>query len=353
MIKYLIVPPLLISLAVQSFAQVEPVAPDTLSKYTLIKQYVEPADETYAAYIDQFKSIAISEMYRTGIPASITLAQAVLESAGGTSELALQANNHFGIKCGANWAGKIHEKMDDDKDAGGNATKSCFRKYDKAEESFYDHSEFICDPGKSTRYSFLFKFDRTDYESWACGLESAGYAGDENYSDKLINLIERYSLFQYDLPGIQSPDSIQISGRVWQINGVKVVFSRANERLEDIARIFRLDVEKLAEYNDLGFSTGAPLHPNTRVFIEEKQKKWRGSLTYHVVQDGETIFDVSQRYGVRLSELFRRNSIKPGQEPAQGEQVRLRGRPLFSATNIRLRGAERGVNSSGIKQDTD
>lgn len=348
--KVLTISAVLCFCSLRLFAQIEPGIQDTSVKFTVIKRFTGPADEIYAAYINQYKNIAVSEMYRTGIPASITIAQAVLESAGGTSELALQANNHFGIKCGANWAGKIYEKIDDDKDADGNATKSCFRKYDKAEDSFYEHSEFICDPRKSSRYSFLFKFDRTDYESWACGLESAGYASDENYAEKLIGLIERNTLFQYDLPEIQPSDSVQISGRIWQINGVKVVFSRTSERLEDIARIFRLDVEKLAEYNDLGFSTGAPLHPNTRVFIDEKQKKWLGSLTYHVVQDGETIFDVSQQYGIRLNELFRRNGLKPGQEPAAGEQLRLRGRPLFSATNIRLREAGSGVNSSDTKQ---
>lgn len=348
MIKYLIIPFLLISFALQVYAQEDPAVPDT-SKITLIKRYTGSIDETYAGYINQFKHIAVSEMYRTGIPASITLAQAVLESGGGTSELAQQANNHFGIKCGANWAGKTYEKLDDDKDTSNNPVKSCYRKYDNAEGSFYDHSEFICAPRKSARYGFLFSLDKRDYTAWACGLESAGYASDQDYAEKLIDLIERYTLFQYDLHVIQSSDSVLISNRTWQINRVQVVLSRHNEQLEDIARAFRLDVEKLAEYNDGAYTPGLPLPINSRVFIEEKQKKWYGRNKRYVVQEGQTMFDVSQGHGIRLAELFRRNGMKPGQELAAGEQVRLRGRALFSGAT-RLREAEASADSSSAKK---
>lgn len=292
------------------------------------------SNKLHIDYINQFKNIAIKEMHRTGIPASITLAQAILESGGGESEVAKLANNHFGIKCGANWAGKIYEKLDDDKDANGNPVKSCYRKYNKAEESFYDHSEFLCDPAKSARYGFLFHLGKTDYKAWARGLESAGYASGKGYADKLIELIERYSLFQYDVSPKDASDSVKIAAanRIGYINRVKVVFSRPNEHLEDIARIFRVDTEKLAKYNDLGYSPGFTLQPNTRIFIEEKRKKWRGRLMYHVVQESQTMFDVSQMYGIRLDELLKRNGLQRGQEPAIGEPIRLRGRPLFGKT---------------------
>jgi hypothetical protein len=348
--KLLTISPLLIFCSLHLWGQVEPAVQDTTIKFTLIKRHIETVDETYAGYINQFKHIAVSEMYRTGIPASITLAQAVLESGGGTSELVQQANNHFGIKCGANWTGRTYEKLDDDKDTSNNPVKSCFRKYDKAEESFYDHSEFICAPGKNARYGFLFRLDKTDYTAWACGLESAGYASDNNYAEKLIDLIARYSLFQYDLPAIQSSDSVLISSRIWQINRVNVVLSRPNERLEDIARAFRLDAEKLVAYNDGAYAPGLPLPVNSRVFIAEKQKKWRGQLAYYVVQEGQTMFDVSQQHGIKMADLYRRNGLKPGQEPAAGEQVRLRGRPLFSGTSIRVRETASDINANGTNQ---
>lgn len=327
----------LVCCALRLFAQTKPAAPAVENK-------------AYLDYINRYKNAAVREMYRVGIPASITLSQAILESGGGTSELAKQANNHFGIKCGVNWYGKTYNKVDDATDAGGSPVTSCFRKYGDAGESFYDHSEFICDPQKFARYGFLFYLAHTDYEAWARGLESAGYAGSAGYADKLINLIQRYALFQYDQPEIQPSDSVkfEVLYRVSRVNRKKTVFSRANERMEDIAMLFRLDVKKLAEYNDLAYAPGLPLPPNTRVFIEEKRKKWRGRLTFHVMQEGQTMFDLSQRYGIRLAELLERNGLKPGQEPAVGEPVRLRGRPLSGGTALRLREAEpEGVDGPG------
>lgn len=305
-------------------------------------------NQAFLGYISRFQSIAIEEMHRTGIPASIKLAQAILESGGGQSELALQANNHFGIKCGLNWGGRTYQKRDDDKDAAGNPILSCFRKYNRPEESFYDHSEFICDPSKYARYGFLFLLDQTDYVSWARGLESAGYASGAGYADRLLNLIGRYALHQYDAPPISLRDSTRtdVASRVGRTNRVKVVFSKANERLDDIAMRFDLSVEQLVEYNDHRLAPGTPLNPNTRVFIQEKRKKWRGQLAYHIVQEGQTMFELSQRYGIKLSTLLERNGLKPGQEPAIGEPVRLRGRPLFGKIAVlRLRGTESGINS--------
>lgn len=337
--KTLMLSPVLAIATLHLFAQTEHITRDT--QHPEAVQVIE--NKTHLAYIGQYKDVAIREMYRTGIPASITLAQAILESGGGESELAKQANNHFGIKCDPSWGGKTYNKVDDAKDANGNPVASCFRKYSEAEHSFYDHSDFICDPAKSVRYGFLFHLDRTDYPSWAHGLQTAGYASDTGYAQKLIGLIERYSLFQYDRPEIHPSDSVkfQILYRVSYFNRKKAVLSRLNERLEDIAHMFDISVEKLAGFNDLAYVPGLPLPPNTRIFIEEKRKKWRGRPDYHMVQEGQTMLDLSQWYGVKLSDLLKRNGLKPGQEPAAGEKVRLKGMSLFHSTALRLREEDR------------
>src|SRR5687768_5398388 len=149
-----------------------------------------------ADYIEQYKDIAVSEMMRTGIPASIKLAQAMHESACGKSDLACKANNHFGIKCGNDWNGKTYKKEDDDyKD--GELVKSCFREFRTVYDSYIAHSDFLTDPAKSKRYGFLFELDQTDYKGWARGLAKAGYATDPQYANKIIDLIEKYELYQY------------------------------------------------------------------------------------------------------------------------------------------------------------
>ena len=147
-------------------------------------------------YIGKYKHIAIQEMERTGIPASITLAQGLLESNWGRSELAVKSNNHFGIKCSGKWDGKTHYRFDDDYDNLGRKRKSCFRVYEHAEASFIDHSDFLTDDKKHKRYGFLFQYSPDDYISWAHGLSKAGYATDPSYAKKLISIIEKYALYK-------------------------------------------------------------------------------------------------------------------------------------------------------------
>jgi flagellum-specific peptidoglycan hydrolase FlgJ/LysM repeat protein len=303
-------------------------------------------------YIDQYKEIAITEMDRVGIPASIKLAQGILESASGQSELATQANNHFGVKCSGGWDGKTFKKIDDEKDEDGNPKESCFRKYSRAEESFVDHSEFLRDPRKYYRYGSLFALDKRDYRGWARGLEAAGYATGAGYADKLIGLIERLQLHQFDNPETrdmnvgptkpgQKPGSNTNGGgkrgknskdddtpfptRITRINDVKLVLSRDGETIDDIARTFRVSPEKVAAYNERRYTPGQKLGPSTRVFIQEKKKKWRGRTKHHYVREGQSMFEISQIYGIRVAELMRRNGMVPGQEAATGERVRLRG----------------------------
>src|SRR5688500_8307242 len=171
-----------------------------------------------SAYIELYKDIAVSEMMRTGIPASIKLAQAIHESACGKSDLACKANNHFGIKCGNDWNGKKYNQEDDDyKD--GELVKSCFREFRTVYDSYIAHSDFLTDPAKSKRYGFLFELDQTDYKGWARGLAKAGYATDPQYANKIIDLIEKYELYQYD------------SGFSKQLASKKPKESRGNELL--------------------------------------------------------------------------------------------------------------------------
>ncbi len=299
-------------------------------------------------YITQYGRAAVLSMDRIGVPASIVLAQGVLESGAGTSELATTAKNHFGIKCGSGWNGKTYKKRDDDRDSDGNIIESCFRSYQSVEESFVDHGQFLRDPRKSNRYGFLFNLDRTDYKGWARGLQSAGYATAPDYADKLINLIERYRLYEYDSPGARpttfptegggqgqpatpvGPNAPgqkdEASGRIGRVNDVKVVASREGETLADVARAYRLNTQKVVDYNDRGYPPGVKLKPNTRIFIQSKSDKWHGRSTEHTVREGQTMFDISQVYGIRLEKLLEMNGLRRGQEPETNELVRIRGK---------------------------
>jgi LysM repeat protein len=319
---------------------------------------VEYSKDAAVNYLLTYKDAAVAEMERTGIPASVTLAQAFLESAYGTSELARSANNHFGIKCGGTaWKGDTYKKEDDDYDKNGKKIESCFRKYDMVEESFYDHSEFLRDPRKYNRYGFLFNLDRTDYKSWSRGLQSSGYATAGDYADKLINLIERYQLYRYDkggaagvpdlptppngnpLPGTEPPTvpstgTLPAARRVGRINDSKVVLARSGETIETIARMYRLDPADVADYNDRGYTPGMKLRENTRIFIQAKRSKWRGRDREYMVREGQSIFEISQLHGLKVEALRDRNGLRDGEEPATGERITLKGR---STRRVRLR----------------
>jgi len=154
-----------------------------------------PWDEATSNYVETYKDLAVVEMHRSGIPASITLAQALHESQTGRSDLAIYANNHFGIKCKSYWVGKTYNHKDDDFDANGNLIKSCFRSYDSAIDSYIDHTNFLV---QSAHYAELFSYDKKDYKQWAKGLKKCGYATDPNYAEKLIDKIEKYQLYIYD-----------------------------------------------------------------------------------------------------------------------------------------------------------
>ncbi|MFN8301589.1 MAG: LysM peptidoglycan-binding domain-containing protein [Saprospiraceae bacterium] len=317
------------------------------------------------SYVDQFSTAAIAEMNRTGIPASITLAQGILESGAGQSQLAREANNHFGIKCGNDWSGPSYRKKDDDRNHNGDLVESCFRKYRDPSESYYDHSEFLRDPRKANRYGFLFNLDRTDYQGWAKGLQSAGYATSGTYASQLISLIERYQLYVYDDPStVPSPPPVtpppgdnnnqgnagnnqQGSGnkpeqpgsttsggstnlppmeRIKTVNDTKMVSTQSGETLSDIARMYSLPVVRVQSYNDNGYTMSQKLPAGTSVYIQRKHDRYRGRASSHFMKKDQTMFEVSQIYGVQLPALLKRNNMVRGEEAATGEKILLRGK---------------------------
>lgn len=277
-------------------------------------------------YIEKFKAIAINEMHRTGIPASITLAQGILESGSGNSRLAREANNHFGIKCHRGWTGPSIREDDD-------APDECFRKYHNAYKSYVDHSTFLM---TRDRYAFLFTYDRTDYKRWAHGLKKAGYATNPQYGPLLIRLIERYNLHQYDLhPPIPElaydpagdqpppePGALTYPTDMLEINRIEAIYYQPGMDLVQVAAQEGIRLRKLKKWNDL--DEGYQLEPGMYLFLQPKRNK--GANRYHLVATGETMYQIAQRYGIKIHKLYKRNRMEMGQQPAAGERLRLRGR---------------------------
>jgi len=292
--------------------------------------YLLTAQDHRLAYIEQYKDIAIQEMERAGVPASIKLAQAILESDFGRSDLARRANNHFGIKCGANWDGREFYKEDDDYDENGKLVKSCFRVYRSPEASFIAHSEFLRDPTKEFRYGFLFRLDPTDYRSWAIGLKRAGYATAATYHERLISLIETFKLYEYDRLGqtpivdVTLPNQPNTPAFGYN-NDVRFVLSANNETVSTVARRTDVSLSQLIKYNEQLNDGEQRLAEGTVVYLQPKRNAFRGRAENHLVKEGETMFDISQTYGVKLNKLLTRNRLEKGMEPAAGQNVKLRG----------------------------
>ena len=289
-------------------------------------------------YIDKYSDIAIKEMKRTGVPASITLAQGILESNAGQSVLATKGNNHFGIKCHNDWKGKTM-KMDD------NAPKECFRVYPNAEASFRDHSDFL---RSRDRYKSLFELKQTDYKGWARGLKKAGYATDPGYADKLITLIEDYELYRFDKgvkvsvkppleieepkvvqleprPGMKYQESVTFSTarKVYSQNGVPFVYSEAGETYASIAASNGLVLKELLKFND--HEQELALEPGTMVYLARKKAQGPVGVNKYVVEkDGETLRDIAQRFGIRYAALQKLNIVLYGKTLEEGDTVILR-----------------------------
>ena len=285
-------------------------------------------------YILKYKDAAISQMQSSGIPASITLAQACLESGFGTSRLAREGNNHFGIKC-HDYKGRKMYVDDDVKD-------DCFRVYDRVEDSFQDHSDFL---RFRSRYAFLFDLDPTDYKGWVYGLKAAGYATDPQYAVRLIDLIERYGLQQYDT--VVSPDELPVTPVVAKLpeqvelkessplykislqreilkrNNVMFVVANGYESFYSIAREFNLFRWEVLRFNDE--RKDRLLQDGEVVYIEAKKKQADKYLDKHVVEEGESMRIISQQYAVKEKYLYKYNpGIPKGSDPAPGSIINLR-----------------------------
>jgi len=295
-------------------------------------------------YINKYKKLAIQEMERAGVPASIKLAQGILESNAGQSTLARKAKNHFGMKCGSQWRGDTYYLEDDDYNDAGKLIKSCFRVYKKDKESYIAHSEFLRDPRKRYRYGDLFKLNPRDYKAWAYELKAAGYATSPTYAEKLIGIIETYKLYQYDqkaAPEVELPDDdrypdntneeeiaaeeVDDDSGLLYLNDVKMVLAEKNDTPLEIANRTGVKTSRILKYNDKLTRITQDITPNSRVYLQRKRNGYRGKKKYHQVRKGETIYDLSQIYGVKVKKLRKRNRISEGREPAVGSLIKLRG----------------------------
>jgi hypothetical protein len=289
------------------------------------------------AYIETYKGIAMKKMREYKIPASITLAQGILESGSGNSRLAQKANNHFGIKCHKGWTGKTIRVDDDEKN-------ECFRSYRKAEESFHDHSLFLT---QRTRYADLFKLKITDYKGWAKGLSKAGYATNPRYPELLIRIIERYDLAKYDkqaLSGKAAPEKSKKpaivvteappqtnefavvdkseSGRfIHENNRVKLIFAKKGDDMSSLAKEFNMYSWQFAKYNDI--DKDAVLDEGQLIYLQKKKRKSK-EYHYHKLRPGENLWDVSQLYGIRLKRVYKMNDLDEGAKPVAGTAIKLR-----------------------------
>ena len=380
-----------------------------VAETALADQVQSPIEE----YIQKWAPTAVREMYRSGVPASITLAQGILESRYGLSPLAAEGNNHFGIKCHKDWTGKKQYHDDDEKG-------ECFRVYDDADESFRDHSDFL---RYRDRYKFLFEFPTTDYKSWAYGLKKAGYATDPGYPGKLIKYIEDYKLNEYDTMSLaeaegrslnsvegrsqssvegrsgagktgastgvnastgsatgrshsgvggtskadrkaekaarkarkkaaaeddgltgkipDSPLSIEepkkidkgsleefkfsLSREAYSKNGVPFVTAMEGESYSSIAERYGLFPKELLKFNDL--TSPQELLPGTVVYLQAKKKQSQKGLDKFIVdEDGQSLRDICQRFGVKMSSVCKMNGFSSDYQSREGDTIVLRGK---------------------------
>jgi LysM repeat protein len=304
-------------------------------------------NEQILTYINTYKELAIEEMQRSGIPASIILAQGIHETQAGTSELVLSSNNHFGIKCKSSWTGPTVHHDDD-------ARGECFRSYATAADSYRDHSDFLV---QSPRYAFLFKLNPEDYTSWAYGLKKAGYATNAKYPQILIRLIRDYDLEKYSLIALgKLPDEGNIAANsgetrrdtlagftdstnqipvavntpypegLFSINSARVIFAKAGVSLLSISNQYQVPLARLLEFNDM--KQEDVLTADQLIFLQRKRKT--GMSPVHIVQPGESLYSICQSEGIRYESVLEFNRMNAGEEPAPGEKIYLQ-----SAASIR------------------
>ncbi len=279
-------------------------------------------NQAYWSYIDRYKGMAIEQMHKYRIPASITLAQGLLESAAGRSTLATEANNHFGIKCGGSWTGPYVLRNDD-------APNEKFRKYRSAAESFEDHSRFL----QGRRYQGLFQLSPTDYKGWARGLKQAGYATNPAYAESLIRIIEMYNLHQFD-SGKQSrnhsamkvpEDDFFARHTIYRNNKNYFIIVEIGDDMATISRETGVSLKRLYKYNDLPRDY-APTQGDI-IYLQKKRKEASREFRknpIHIVEPNQSMFDIAQLYGIRLEYLYKLNQVGPDYSPQVGDILRIR-----------------------------
>lgn len=276
---------------------------------------------SYEKYIKTYSALAVEQQKKYRIPASITLAQGLLESGAGQSELARRSNNHFGIKCHNEWrGGRIYH--DDD------LRGECFRKYKRVEESYEDHSKFL----KRSRYESLFRLKTTDYVGWAKGLQKCGYATDRAYANKLIKIIEDYELYRYDSAKKtkrvvhkekkHSERSSAEAHTIYRTFGLLYVYAEENDSFEDISESTGFSVKELKKFNEV--PEDFPLQKGDIVYLQKKKKKADKPNYEHVVQIGESMHSIAQKYGIQIKSLYRMNKKDWDYTPEEGDVLRLR-----------------------------
>jgi hypothetical protein len=277
-------------------------------------------------YIKKYADLAMKEMARVGIPASITLAQGCLESNNGNSTLAVKGNNHFGIKC-HDWTGRKIYHDDDEKN-------ECFRAYDSPYESYIDHSHFLT---TRNRYASLFELKPHDYRGWARGLKKAGYATANNYATLLIQIIEDNELYRYDVLVLEGgmgtgTDSTMLveehsyttRREIFMNNRIEYIIVEPGDTPEGIRNEMDLYAHEIYRYNNL--YKGEKLEPGQIIYLQPKRRKAARGNEIHVVQEGETMYDISQMYGVKIKHLYRMNLMREGAQPLAGTEIYLRKR---------------------------
>ena len=294
-----------------------------LSLTTTFAQAQSTWNARYQSYINQYKDCAIEQMLKWKIPASITLAQGLLESGAGESSLARRGNNHFGIKCHG-WTGKTIYQDDDKRN-------ECFRSYNSAFESFEDHSRFLA---SGQRYRKLFDLKITDYKGWARGLKAAGYATNPKYADRLIDLIQLYRLYEYDKA--RSYDKTmnnhtkdhtyggQPLHAMGQYNKNYFIYARRGDTFRSIGEEIGISYKKIARYNER--DRDDRLQEGEVIWLKKKQK--RAPKEYknrpHYVREGESMYMIAQKYGIRLESLYKMNHLSPDYEIRVGDSLKLR-----------------------------
>ena len=288
---------------------------------SIFQIYSQKRYEIYENYIDTYSSIAVKHMQKYNIPASITLAQGLLESGAGMSELTKRSNNHFGIKCHRSWTGgRVYAKDDTPND--------CFRKYNRAEESFDDHAQFLVD---GSRYSPLFNLSPTDFKGWARGLQKSGYATDKAYANKLIKLIEDYELYRFDKAGYNSKsrnNASQVSPsqnwkhQPYKTHGLVYVIAVEGDTYEGIAAEFNFKAKDLLSYNEV--PSGFPLNKGDIVYFQKKKSRADKPYYEHIVLIGESMHSISQKYGLKVKNLYRMNKRDYEYVPEEGDVLKLR-----------------------------